>query len=138
LISVAVGVPAWAILAVAWFLVPDPNGHGTHKQLGLGACSILAATGVPCPVCGMTTSFSYLAHLDPVAAVVAQPFGTVLCLFTLAAAVVAVAEFVRPRGRWQRVWHGCMDHERLVAGCLFSGLALGWLYKLFEMGSLGA
>ncbi len=129
LVSLVVGGPAWAVLAVARSLSPDPAGHGTHKQLGLGTCSILAATGVPCPVCGMTTSFTHMAHLEPLGAVVAQPFGALLFLGTL-----AVAELARPQDRWIRLWDWTLDRERWIAGALFGGLALGWIYKVLAMG----
>lgn len=128
------GTPAWAVLALARALTPDPAGHGTHKQLGLGTCSILAATGVPCPVCGMTTSFTHLAHLDPVGAVIAQPFGAVLFAITLAVALLATIELMIPRGRWTRLWAWTLDHERRIAAGLFAGLGVGWIYKVIALG----
>ncbi len=45
-----------------------PRTHGTHRQLGLPACAIHTLTGRGCPSCGMTTTFSLLAHGDPLAA----------------------------------------------------------------------
>jgi hypothetical protein len=129
-----VGTPAWAVLALARALTPDPAGHGTHKQLGLGTCSILAATGVPCPVCGMTTSFTHLAHLDPVGAVIAQPFGAVLFAITLAVALLAAIELMIPQGRWTRLWAWILDHERRIAAGLFAGLGVGWIYKVIALG----
>ncbi len=63
--------PAWAVsclvaasLAViggfvmAYRLEPDPRGFGTHQRLGLPPCTIRAVFGIPCPSCGMTTSFA--------------------------------------------------------------------------------
>lgn len=129
------GGPAWAVLGVAHHLSPDPSGHGTHKQLGLGTCSILAATGVPCPVCGMTTSFSHMAHGDPLGALAAQPFGTLIFLGTLAVGLLAALELLRPSGRWDRLWTWILHHERRIAGLLFAGLGLGWAYKIAIMGT---
>jgi hypothetical protein len=43
---------------VAYRLEPDPRGFGTHQRLGLPPCTIRAVFGIPCPSCGMTTSFS--------------------------------------------------------------------------------
>jgi len=44
---------------LAWKLEPDTRGFGTHQQLGLPPCSLQVMLGVPCPSCGMTTSFSH-------------------------------------------------------------------------------
>ena len=35
---------------------------GTHQQLRLPPCTFQQVTKVPCPSCGMTTSFSLLMH----------------------------------------------------------------------------
>lgn len=45
-----------------------PRSRGTHRQLGLPACTLDALTGAGCPSCGMTTTFSLLMHGDPLAA----------------------------------------------------------------------
>ena len=54
-------------------------------------CPLRATTGVPCPLCGMSTSVTAAMHLDLPAAVQANPFGIV--------AIVAAAGllFVRQR-----------------------------------------
>jgi len=130
LLALALGLPSWAVLATALRLQPDPEGHGTHLQLGLGTCSFLEATAHPCPVCGMTTSFAHMAHAQPLQAVAVQPFGTALFLLTVAVALVAVADLVRPQQRLLRAWAWTLERERLVAGILFGGLLLGWVYKL--------
>ena len=44
--------------AVALSLEPDPRGFRTHQRLGLPPCSFRTLFNVPCPSCGMTTSFS--------------------------------------------------------------------------------
>src|SRR5580698_5646032 len=36
----------------------------THRQLGLPPCTFKDVTGLLCPSCGMTTSFSLLIHGD--------------------------------------------------------------------------
>lgn len=62
-----------AVFGIAAILDPYdgsglPRTSGTHRQLGLPACSIESIAGVGCPSCGMTTAFSLLLHGDPAAA----------------------------------------------------------------------
>src|SRR5262245_53861942 len=57
----------------------------THRQLGLPPCTFFAVTGMPCPSCGMTTSFALLMHGDPAASLRANAVGTLLALLCLAA-----------------------------------------------------
>ena len=78
-----------AVLGVAFWLTPNPNGFGTHQALGLPPCGLLRSTGIPCATCGMTTSFSYAAHGDLVASFINQPAGAILALLTAMAAVVS-------------------------------------------------
>ena len=47
---------------VARFLTPDPRGLGTHQQLGLPPCSMRVLFNLPCPGCGMTTSWSLFSR----------------------------------------------------------------------------
>jgi hypothetical protein len=51
----------------------------THRQMGLPACTFKTMTGgVPCPSCGMTTSFSLLMHGDILNSLRANCVGTLL------------------------------------------------------------
>jgi hypothetical protein len=83
LVLVALGLVA--VFVIARSLRPDPSGMGTHRQLGLPPCMFYFATGMPCPTCGMTTSFSHLMHGDFAAAVRAHPLGAVLAVLGLIA-----------------------------------------------------
>jgi len=78
-----------AIFGVALWLDPyDQNGNarrmGTHLQAGLPPCTFHAITGVPCPSCGMTTSFALLVRGDVMNSLRANAVGTILALFWLA------------------------------------------------------
>lgn len=130
LLSLALGAPAWAVLGVALSLSPDGRGFGTHQQLGLGTCTILNLTGWPCPMCGMTTSFAHMAHLEPLQALAAQPMGVVLFLITLSWSLLALTELALPAGRWGRLNALVTRFEVHIALSLLGGLALGWGYKV--------
>jgi hypothetical protein len=69
----------------------------THQQLGLPPCSFADKVGIPCPACGMTTSFSLLVRGDVVNSARANWVGTVLAGFCLAFIPWAVVAVVRGR-----------------------------------------
>ena len=128
-----VAVPAWAVLGIAAWLTPAPQGYGTHQQLGLGACTMLSVTGWPCPMCGMTTTFALLAHGRVVEALKNQPFGPVLFAITLALAIGGLLDAVTGRGVLHAVTQRALRHERVVAIGLLMGMGLGWMYKCVRM-----
>lgn len=77
-----------AVFAVACWLDPyDANGSprtlATHQQLGLPPCTFYFVTGLPCPACGMTTSFALLMHGDLLSSLRANAVGTMLAGFCL-------------------------------------------------------
>lgn len=89
-----------SVLGIAAWLPPDPAGVGTHVQLGIAdlrPCDFLARTGLPCPSCGMTTSFAWFARGNLLASLYVQPMGLVLAILT--AAVFWVALYMGLTGR---------------------------------------
>ena len=53
----------WSLFLMAGFalaisLTPSPKGFGTHQSLGLPPCTFIVVFDIPCPSCGMTTSFA--------------------------------------------------------------------------------
>lgn len=128
-----VALPTSIVLGLASWLTPAPEGVGTHQQLGMAGCTMLTFTGWPCPMCGMTTTFTHLAHFHPWEAAVTQPFGLVLFAFTVVFAVAGWADVVTGRGVVQGVLDRVLRRERLVASLLLAGMLLGWLYKSMRM-----
>ncbi len=108
LVVVAVGLAA--VFAVAGWINPygpdgAPKTMATHTQIGLAACNFLAATGRPCPSCGMTTSFALLVRGDVAASLRANWAGTVIGVLWAVALPWAIVSAARnrligvPRGR---------------------------------------
>ena len=134
LFSLLMLVGSGSILAIAVWLEPAAQaGHGTHTQLGLGGCTVLSLTGYPCPMCGMTTTFSLMAELRILEALWNQPFGVVLFLGTLFVFSLALVELVVPSDRWRRLWRSMLDVEGWLAGAFIAGLAASWIWKVAIM-----
>ena len=51
-------------------------------------CLLRTLTGIPCPLCGMTTSVVAALHLDPADALAANPAGVAVVLAAVALLVV--------------------------------------------------
>lgn len=127
LAGLAVFLAAGAVLGLAAMLTPAAGGVGTHEQLNLPPCGWVIAAGIPCPTCGMTTSFAHAADGHLLASARTQPMGFLLALGTAMAlflggyvaltgspALGRLAGMLTPRVAW-------------IGG----GLALlAWVYKL--------
>lgn len=121
---------AGAVLTIARFLPPSPRGVGTHERLGLPPCLFLKLTGLPCPSCGLTTSFAHAAKLHFYDALLAQPFG--LLLFFLTVLFVPLSLWLAYRGI---PWHR-LTAARAAKPLLWLCAALwltAWIYKLAAM-----
>jgi hypothetical protein len=90
------------VFGIAWWLDPyDAEGKAlrseTHLQIGLPPCSFRYLTGIPCPSCGMTTSFALLMHGDLANSLRANAVGTLLAVFSLALIPWSLASVLRQR-----------------------------------------
>jgi hypothetical protein len=103
---------AWLRILGASFILAGivlPAVPGYH---GLFACPLLTLTGVPCPLCGMSTSVHATVRGDLDGAFAANPAG-------VGAVLVAAALMVRPPTRM-----------RLRAPVVVAVLAAMWLFEL--------
>lgn len=85
------------LLALAASLDPDPKGWGTHQQLGLPPCTSQLIFGIPCPACGMTTSWSWFGRGNLVRSWHANPGGTWLAMTALVTGIVSLGLALRGR-----------------------------------------
>lgn len=128
LLALAVALAFLAPLFIASRLPPSPEGFGTHTRMGLQHCTFFERTGLPCPSCGMTTSWAWFVRGNLVASLYVQPMGTVLALIACGGvwASLYVAATGRPVYRLLRVLPGKYYCVPLV------GLAiLAWGWKIF-------
>ena len=98
------------VFGIAFWLNPyEPDGTprtiATHTQLGVPPCNFILMTGMPCPACGMSTSFALLVRGDVAASLRANWAGTLIAVLWAVTMVWAVASGIRgrplfiPRGR---------------------------------------
>jgi hypothetical protein len=115
------------MLVIARLLQPSSRGVGTHEQLGLPPCPFLYLTGIPCPSCGLTTSFAYAARLEFFSSLIAQPFGLIIFFLTIFA--IPLSLFLsRRRITWSELMQARIVNRLIyVAIALY---ALSWFYKI--------
>jgi hypothetical protein len=134
LVSAVIAGGSGTVIGLAAWLEPAAEGHGTHLQLGLGTCSFLQLTDVPCPMCGATTTFALMAHLRVGEALINQPFAALLFLLTVAMFAVATSEVVLPRGLWGKLLRPLEPYEGWLALTFLGLMGAGWIYKTVQMG----
>lgn len=124
---------AWSLFLTGGFLLaawlpPDARGYGTHQRLGLPPCTIQALFQIPCPTCGMTTSFSHFVRGNVLASLEANPAGfalAVVCLLQIPWCWVSIFR--------RRLW-GVAHPDRVLLVLLLGLAALSliqWLFRLF-------
>jgi hypothetical protein len=123
-----------AVLAIARCLHPSASGVGTHVQLGLPPCRFLAVLGIPCPSCGLTTSFAFAAHLQFEQAFAASPFGLLLFLAVVLAIPVICIQLYKRSASLSIL--GNIDLSVLAIWTVAAYLA-SWFYKLTMATALG-
>ncbi len=118
------------VLTIARALSPSPNGFGTHQQLGLPPCFFHQLTGIPCPTCGMTTSFAHTVRFHFYEAFVTQPFGMLACVLM---ALLIPLSFVMMRRRvpWMKVMTARGSNAVMFA--LLALFLAAWVYKIWVM-----
>ena len=90
LLALVLATAAIGVLVTAVLIKPSPEGVGTHRQIRYlsptgdppPACELLRISGIPCPTCGMTTSFAWFVRGNWLASFYVQPMGFLLALMT--------------------------------------------------------
>jgi phosphotransferase system glucose/maltose/N-acetylglucosamine-specific IIC component len=133
LVAVAVGLVL--LFAVAVRIDPyeadgRPATMGTHQQLGLPPCNFVRLTGLPCPSCGMTTSFALLVRGDLMNSLRANAVGTLLAIVCLAYIPWSLACVVAKRS----LFIGSMDRALLmIVFCFVVLMMFRWGIVLLMM-----
>lgn len=106
---ISCGLVSILLLTLAFRLTPNPKGIGTHQQLGFSQCTFIEWFNVPCPSCGMTTSWSHLMNGQIIQSFRANPGGALLAIYTLLL------------GPWMLV-------SGIMGKWLISRLDMGWVF----------
>jgi len=133
LIYLTVPAVSTSAILLGRMMTPSPTGVGTHQQFGLPACLMLTLTGIPCPSCGLTTSFSHAAHLEFSQAVQVQPFG--LLVFFLAVASIPISILIMTRHKPFSDLLFSRSANRIMYW-LLSLYIVSWIYKIILMNPL--
>lgn len=128
LLAALIGAICLTVLLVAVRLHPSPTGVASHTAMGFDECQFLKRTGLPCPSCGMTTSFSWFVRGNALASLYVQPMGFVLALLTSATVWTAfyIAITGKPAHRLMRL---IPSRYYLLPLLCFAAIAWGW--KMF-------
>lgn len=124
---VALATLAVFTLTVARMLSPSAAGYGTHEQLGLPPCLFFKLTGIPCPNCGLTTSFAHSARLHFYQAFVTQPFGLIAFCLTVVSIPLFVFLIRRHISWFQFVQARGIDRMIRILVAIY---LLSWIYKI--------
>lgn len=87
-------------VAFLYNLTPDPSGMGTHKQLLRLPCLFQVVLKVPCPSCGLTTSWTYLVQGNPVDSFKAHPLGPIFFSIVVFIGISSIWGFIKNRSWW--------------------------------------
>jgi hypothetical protein len=128
MLALGAALACLSLLSVAVYVTPHPSGVGSHaSSLRLQPCHFLQTTSLPCPGCGMTTSFAWFVRGNVLASVYVQPMGAALA--ALACAIVWVGLYTgltgRPAYRLLRLLPG----RYYLIPLLVLGV-LGWGWKI--------
>jgi hypothetical protein len=117
-------------ISLGRLLEPSADGLGTHEQMGLPPCPFFHFTGIPCPSCGLTTSFAHAARLNFYRSFIGQPFG--LIAFCLALLSIPLSIYLaRSRKPWSELIH--IRGIKVLIYALVALFLLSWVYKIISM-----
>jgi hypothetical protein len=122
------GMGLLGLLVATRWLTPDERGLGTHEQLGLPPCGFYLWWGLPCPSCGMTTSWAWFVRGNFLEAARNHFGGALLGVFSLGLGCWMIVS--AGLGRWLGGWPTAQVWS-LLLGVLTLAIMISWIGKLW-------
>src|SRR5262249_29566763 len=126
-INLAALIGFLSVLVTSFVLIPDPRGFGTHEQLHLPPCLFHWLTGAPCPACGLTTSFAYLAKGQFWMGLKTHPMGPPLFLLVVLGSAYTLICLFQNRPFWIALESQTSFY---VTALFLVGLILNWMIQM--------
>ena len=123
----AIGCGLLALLLVARLLTPNKGGMGTHQKLGLPPCTAIMWFGIPCPSCGMTTSWSHFTRGEFVRSWQCNAGGLCLALASIGTGFWTITMAIR--GRYWRLI--TLEASTILAIIIFAITIVDWVLRIF-------
>lgn len=124
--AAGVALASGGLLGTAALLEPATEGLGTHVQMGMAPCGWIALMDLPCPTCGMTTSFALAADGRIAASFLNQPLGAALAIGT--AMTFLLALYVAATG--SRIVSALPRPGRTTGWWLAGAVLAAWTWKI--------
>ncbi len=126
-VMVVAAIGLLGLLGVTRLLTPNESGVGTHRALGLPPCGSIVMWGIPCPSCGMTTSWSWFVRGNIGRSWAANPGGFLLAIF-----VILMSTWLGISGLINRWWPvRCEPYLVLSIGAIVLVVTLAqWIGRL--------
>jgi hypothetical protein len=123
-----VSLTCLAMLVTAAVVKPNPTGLGTHTALGMAPCGFQQWSGIPCPSCGMTTSWAWFARGNIAASLWVQPMGTLLAVLAVFGFWGGLYIAISGRPAHQLLW---LVPGGYIARWFVTVAILAWIWKIF-------
>lgn len=115
-----------AMFIISFILVPPYEGKSTLE--GWIGCPIKAMTGIPCPGCGITRSFTCISHGSLLESLYYHPIGWLYYIgfaFLLFVKIVEISQGKRGFFNWNR------PVIKTLFILLIIAMVIAWFFKLY-------
>ncbi len=118
----------WGIISIVLFLVAR---FFPFFKYNIPLCTFRRVTGIPCPTCGMTTSFVFLTHFQILDGFYASPLGTLVFIFSFLCVIYLFLTIIFKLPKIKIVMS--RKEKSIFMIVLVLSLILNWIYNLHHL-----